>query len=304
MILAKPVRPEPLARSNPSCPVCGSEEVQPSFTKAEVDYYACAGCRFTFIFPWPDELALKNHYDECGRRYYSIEDLQQFLLSPKHYQREVGLLLRNSPMGRLLDVGCSVGGFVRAATELGFQAEGIDISPSSVACGQKAGINIRAGDFLSATFPAKFDAITMWATLEHLPDPNRFVKCARQWLRPGGVLLASVPNFSGVTQRLLRSKDRYVGIDHLNYWTAQAFAAYFARFGFEVTETVTFGFNPVTLIRDWRNRTFDCEQMAAEQIKSGSFKNTWMIHAHRVVERILNLGSLGDVVAIAARVPS
>ena len=32
-------------------------------------------------------------------------------------------------------------------------------------------------------------------------------------LRPGGVLLASVPNYSGITQRLIGKKDRYVGID-------------------------------------------------------------------------------------------
>jgi SAM-dependent methyltransferase len=289
----------------PNCPCCGSEQAVPSFQKKQVDYYACRSCRFTFIFPWPDDGSLKNLYDDYGHRYYAVEGLKDFLLSPKHYCREIGLLLRTTRVGSLLDVGCSVGGFVRAARELGYAAEGIDISPSSVAVGQRAGLEIRAGDFLSAGFPAKFDVITMWATLEHLADPNRYVNRARECLRPGGLLLASVPNFSGITQRLIGTKDRYVGIDHLNYWTALGFSSYLHRFGFEILETVTYGFNPVTLMRDWidGNKNVECEQMAVEQKKSASAKDTWLAHVHRFTEKLLNLGLLGDCVAVAARLP-
>jgi 2-polyprenyl-3-methyl-5-hydroxy-6-metoxy-1,4-benzoquinol methylase len=292
----------PMARPL-SCPCCESEQIAPSFNKKQVDYYTCRSCRFTFIFPWPDDGALKNLYDDYGHRYYSVEGLKDFLLSPKHYSREIGFLLRTTRVGSLLDVGCSVGGFVRAARELGYAAEGIDISPSSVSVGQRAGLEIRAGDFLCAGFPAKFDVITMWATLEHLAKPNRYVKRARECLRSGGVLLASVPNFSGITQRLIGTKDRYVGIDHLNYWTAHGFASYLDRVGFEVLEIVTYGFNPVTLMRDWidGNKNVECEQMAVEQKKSASAKDTWLAHAHRFAEKLLNLGLLGDCVAVAAR---
>ncbi len=286
------------------CPCCESEEVSLSFEKDQVNYYTCRSCKFTFIFPCPDDEALWKHYDDAGRQYYSTEGLKDFLLSPKHYRREIALLSRTTRAGTLLDVGCSVGGFVNAASELGDVAEGIDISPSSVAVGQKLGLKIRAGDFLSADFRAKFDVITLWATLEHLPEPNRYVRRARELLRPGGVLLGSVPNFSGITQRLIGTKDRYVGIDHVNYWTAQGFAAYFRRFGFEIMETVTFAFNPITLVNDWRNRKpFDCKDMAADQIRSAALKETWIAQAQRVVEKLLNLGLLGDSVAVAARVP-
>jgi hypothetical protein len=145
----------------------------------------------------------------------------------------------------------------------------------------------------------------MWATLEHLPEPNRYVQCAREWLRPGGVLLASVPNFSGITQRLLGSRDRYVGIDHLNYWTARSFEAYINRFGFEVLATETSGFNPLTILKDWRNRgqTVGCEQMAVEQKTVASLKGTWLHHGQRIAEKLLNVGLLGDAVAVAARLP-
>jgi len=287
------------------CPLCESEQVSLSFEKDRVNYYACRSCTFTFIFPYPDDKTLQRHYDDYGRRYYSLEGLKDFLLSQKHCDREIALLLRTTKAGSLLDVGCSVGGFVRAAGELGYTAEGIDVSASSVAVGQSVGVNVRAGDFLSADFPDRFDVITMWATLEHLPEPNRYVARARELLRPGGVLLASVPNYSGITQRLIGKKDRYVGIDHLNYWTARGFAAYFRRFNFEVLEVVTYGFNPITLLNDLRGRgqSCDCEQMAVDQKASASLKGGWIERTQRIAEKVLDMGSLGDCVAFAARLP-
>ncbi len=287
------------------CPCCDSKEVALSFQKGHVDYHVCRTCGFTFVFPWPDDGTLQNHYDDYGRQYYSIEGLKDFLLSPKHCHREIALLLRATRPGTLLDVGCSVGGFVRAVSEFGYAAEGIDISLSSVAVGKERGLKIQAGDFLHARFATQFDVITMWATLEHLPDPNRYVRRARELLRPGGMLLASVPNFSGITHRLIGARDRYVGIDHLNYWTAGGFASYLTRFGFEIAETVTFGFNPITLLKDWMNRgqSLSREQLAVEAKRNASFKDTWIAHAHGVVEKLLNLGLLGDVVAVAGRLP-
>ena len=165
------------------------------------------------------------------------------------------------------------------------------------------GLKLRAGDFLQASFSSKFDVITMWATLEHLPEPNRYLRTSLQWLRPGGILLASVPNFSSITQRLIGTKDRYVGIDHLNYWTARGFASYVGGFGFDIVETVTSGFNPMTLIRDYRSATHavECEQMAVEQTQVASIKGSWVRHVHRGVEKLLNVGLLGDSVAVAGR---
>jgi hypothetical protein len=71
-------------------------------------------------------------------------------------------------------------------------------------------------------------------------------------------------------------------------------------------ETVTFGFNPITLMNDWtnRNQPCDCKDMAADQMKSASRKDTWIAHAHGVAEKVLNAGLLGDCVAVAGRLPA
>ncbi|HKV63635.1 MAG TPA: class I SAM-dependent methyltransferase [Candidatus Acidoferrum sp.] len=290
-------------RSVLTCPCCESDKVKRAFEKGESGFYSCHKCCLTFIWPRPDDAALVDLYEDYGRRYYSSEGVKRYLLSANHYHREIELLSRTSQAGTLLDVGCSIGGFVKAAGELGYEAQGIDISGVSVAVGQSAGLKIQSGDFLRTAFADSFDVITMWATLEHLPEPSRYVQRALKMLRPGGVFLASVPNYAGITQRLIGRKDRYVGSDHLNYWTARGFASYLQKFNLQILETLTFGFNPLTLVRDAmdRGQSCGCEQMASEQTNAASWKSGWIGKGHRVAERVLNFGLLGDSVAVAGR---
>jgi 2-polyprenyl-3-methyl-5-hydroxy-6-metoxy-1,4-benzoquinol methylase len=291
------------AKARPFCQCCESTEVSLSFEKGGSDFYKCSGCRFTFIWPLPNDTALVELYQDYGRRYYSNDGVKEYLLSANHYRREIELLSRTAHAGTLLDVGCSIGGFVKAAGELRYAAQGIDISGVSAAVGQSAGLKIQSGDFLQTVFPDRFDVITMWATLEHLPEPSRYVQRALKMLRPGGVFLASVPNYSGITQRLIGKKDRYVGSDHLNYWAARGFASYLQKFNLEILEIFTFGFNPLTLVKAamGRGQNCDCEQMAVEQTSSASWKSGWIGRGHRATERVLNLGLLGDTVAVAGK---
>jgi SAM-dependent methyltransferase len=52
-----------------------------------------------------------------------------------------------------------------------------------------------------AVRPESFDVINMGASLEHVPHPNRVLEAAVKALRPGGLLVASVPNFAGWVPR-------------------------------------------------------------------------------------------------------
>ncbi len=287
------------------CPCCESVTGRLAFEKRGHAYYACSNCSVTFIYPRPQEEELRERYADYGERYYSRDGIKEYLLSPAKYLREIELLRQTTQIGRLLDVGCSVGGFVKAARELGYEAEGIDVSESSVRVGRAMGLPLRAGNFLQEEIQQRCGVVSMWATLEHLPNPNVFVRRARELLHPGGVLLASVPNYSGITQRLIGAKDRYVGGDHLNYWTASGFPEYLRRMGFEVVTARTFAFNPILLWQDWRHpdRSMECEDIAETQEFTAALKTSPLSYLHRFGERVLDLCALGDVVAVAALKP-
>ncbi len=47
-----------------------------------------------------------------------------------------------------------------------------------------------------------FDVIVFSDVLEHLPSPDDMLKLAIRGLKPGGIILASVPNFAHWSMRL------------------------------------------------------------------------------------------------------
>src|SRR6185295_12468984 len=82
--------------------------------------------------------------------------------------------------GRLLDVGAGSGALVARMAALGWQAEGLDFDPRSVAAARRRGLTMHLGGLEQAGFPdASFDAVTMSHSLEHVHDPVRWLGEAR-----------------------------------------------------------------------------------------------------------------------------
>ena len=138
--------------------------------------------------------------------------------------------------GRLLDFGCGAGAYVARMAAAGWKAEGLDASPHAVQAGREAGLTIRQGTLPGAALPAEsFDAITLLASLEHVPSPMATLKAARALLRPGGRLLAVCPQFGGVSARWFGSA--WYGLDlprHLTHFTEATLRRHVEAAGLEV----------------------------------------------------------------------
>lgn len=108
--------------------------------------------------------------------------------------------LEDLPPGRLLEVGCGSGQFLREAADAGWQAQGIDFDDQAIAAARATyGVDASAGDLLGMNYrDSEFDAIVMNNVIEHLPDPIKiFHECARI-LKPGGRLVMITPNSSSL----------------------------------------------------------------------------------------------------------
>lgn len=121
------------------------------------------------------------------------------LLQWAHLTATADILLekRAEPL-RVLDVGCFNGFYVRHLRELGLNAFGVDFNASAVAYGQavyglKGAISTRELQDLIAAGES-FDVVTMFEVVEHLEDFSAVIDEACELLRPGGLLIVSVPN--------------------------------------------------------------------------------------------------------------
>jgi SAM-dependent methyltransferase len=135
--------------------------------------------------------------------------------------------------GRLLDVGCATGKFLRAMLAVGWKVAGIEIDPDAARKARTVTPNIFEGDPLEAPFEAaSFDVVTAFHVVEHLPQPCAALAQMLTWLAPGGRLIVEVPNVAGVGGRLF---GRYwSGLDfprHLVHFSPATMRAMVARAG-------------------------------------------------------------------------
>ncbi len=130
--------------------------------------------------------------------------------------------------GRLLDIACGVGYGTRLLADeapVDLTALGVDLSSDAVAYAQEryAGsrIHYQAADAQVFEDPGGFDTIVSLETIEHLPDPVRFIDRMVSLLNPGGVFVASVPTTPSID----------VNPHHLHDFTERSFRGLFRRHG-------------------------------------------------------------------------
>ncbi|MBI4022825.1 methyltransferase domain-containing protein [Candidatus Berkelbacteria bacterium] len=101
--------------------------------------------------------------------------------------------LELQPGQTVLDVGCNAGARLeQLRREFQTVGTGIDLSPASIAAGQRRfpALSLQTGDAEALPFPdATFDAAISFETFEHVPDPARVLAEMARIVRPGGRLL-------------------------------------------------------------------------------------------------------------------
>ena len=145
---------------------------------------------------------------------------------------------------RVLDVGCGTGSVtVIANRDKGNTVLAIEPDADRSAVATARGIDVFCGvldhEFMSTRGP--FDIIMFADVLEHLPSPDDMLKLAMSGLKPGGIILASVPNVAHWSLRLELLFGRFdyteTGLcdaTHLRWFTQRTIRNLFTNHGLEI----------------------------------------------------------------------
>jgi len=120
---------------------------------------------------------------------------------------------------RHLDVGCGLGAFVAHAAGAGWDTHGSDVSEFGVERARRAvpGADLRAAAAHDRPQPDDtFDVVTALDVLEHLTHVDDALDAIHAMLRPGGVLIAVMPVYDGITGPLIRRLD--TDPTHIHKW--------------------------------------------------------------------------------------
>lgn len=263
------------------CPVCGEVKHAPHWQKDDLRIVRCVSCQMVFANPVPTSMASGEFYDTEGANYYLSPAKLESDYADVRFERELKLFQAFCPRGTVLDVGCSSGAFLFQLKKRwpgNYEILGTDVSGPPLDYAESRGVSVVRGSFLELDFhgcsrrskeaeaPAPqtsrlltsaatmsgFDAITFWATLEHLAEPKRFLEKAYSILKPGGLCFVLVPNLGSLAVRLLGAKCRYVYAQHLNYFSADTLTRLAAACRFDTAAVRFTHFNPVVTWQDWR----------------------------------------------------
>jgi 2-polyprenyl-3-methyl-5-hydroxy-6-metoxy-1,4-benzoquinol methylase len=195
-------------------------------------YWRCTPCSTLYLNPRPTELTIGNaytsyytHTDESVNKKvnkYNITKLIHLIkngylnktLGTKHADAvvlpswiygalgEIGLLPR-SPFhdisryqpGKILDIGCGSGKFLKFAKQLGWSVMGIELDENAVRAARAAGLNVIHGSFTEiSNLDQQFDLIVCSHVLEHVYDPVSLISLSLLRLAPNGEFWIQWPN--------------------------------------------------------------------------------------------------------------
>ena len=220
------------------CQLCGAR--CGSFVRqGPYQYWKCSVCGVAQLLPQPCIEELRAFYrtfhlsTELGGEYDEVEARMQ-----ADFPAKVVLAQYYTVSGEptLLDVGCGKGFFVKVAQDLGFEAECIDISETGIEHARDVlGVRATCGRLEEQMWSRRFDIVTLWATIEHVPNPTELLRSIRKTLRPGGVLLCDTGLGDAPWESVLPGYNQwYDAPQHLFVFTERSLCLILRNAGFEV----------------------------------------------------------------------
>ncbi|HEX8284183.1 MAG TPA: class I SAM-dependent methyltransferase [Pyrinomonadaceae bacterium] len=300
------------------CPGCGSSEGAPRGSKGGFELLSCRACRTLYASALPaSEVAddYEGYYGEGNLHVPEFIDrrLDEIVSGFEPYRRA----------GRLLDVGCGAGTFLRAAGRAGWTAVGVEVNATAAEHNRAAGFEVFNGELAAAPFPeGHFDVVILSEVLEHVADPRGMLRDILRVLRPGGLLWATTPNGRGLSARALGlGWSAVCPPEHLHLFSRRAARQLLTEAGFGRVRVVTEGANPVEILRALRGHAAPPAHAAPEaaqqpqpppvaagdeRVRAGYELNAFLSdgRARRLIKDTVNaalrLSRLGDSLKISA----
>lgn len=250
------------------CPLCGTfeyrllydvpdrmtfhlERAQSQPRENAFQIVACSSCGFLYLNPRPDRSHLGDYYRadsyDPHRRRGGGPIGALFRAARQITTRwKAAKVSKDLISSSLLDVGCGTGEFMVEMTRRGWQTTGIEISADAAEIAKGMGCDVMIGDPAEADLPVEaFDLVTLWHSLEHLPDLRGAADKISKALKPGGRLAVAVPNPDSVDARHYGA--RWAAWDaprHLYHFRPNDLTAIFSPYGIRMLRKISLPLDP------------------------------------------------------------
>jgi SAM-dependent methyltransferase len=217
------------------CALCGRRGAGVVRRDGPYAVVRCRGCGLVYLSPRPApdltaEIYSASYFESKSG---AAPGYASYSRAASALESEAAAKLRvverfQPPPARLLDHGCGTGVFLASAIARDYDAVGLDLSAYAIrTLVEERGLPAQQGT-LEAGWgaDASFDVVTSWDVLEHVPSPPATLQAIARVLRPGGLLVATTPDVTGIDARLLGR--RWYGFtkipEHYYYYSRRTLA--------------------------------------------------------------------------------
>jgi SAM-dependent methyltransferase len=212
------------------------------FSKDGYGIAECPSCGLVQLQPTPSPETLSALYETdayfggVGSGYSEYESQEAEYVAT--FREDVRRIAEFVPSGKVLEVGCGYGYFLQCALEAGYDAYGIDLSPTAVKwASERLPDRVFCGllEEVPQIREQQYDVIFGSHLIEHLTEPGAFLEHAARLLRPGGLIVLVTPNIGSLLSRA--SGRRWVSYkipEHVSYYDPRTITDLLDRTGFSV----------------------------------------------------------------------
>ena len=272
-----PTDAEKIDLAGSPCPACGATDStrQWATTWPEHGYPGrfvlrrCEGCGLWFNSPRLDGDALAALY---GRNYYF------FLRPPARELRRAADMVRRTVRvvddqvaeKRTLDVGCGRGYLPAVLMELGWAADGVEISPGAADDARRLfGLDVFTGtveQYAASAQMKTYPLVTAIDVIEHVPDPAAFAAALAKVTAPGGLLIVDTPNADSYNINVKGLAWKGFNPFHIYLFDADNLSQLLGRHGFAVERRFSYSNVPLDESQPAGRRARDAAVGAARSV--------------------------------------
>jgi 2-polyprenyl-3-methyl-5-hydroxy-6-metoxy-1,4-benzoquinol methylase len=150
----------------------------------------------------------------------------------------LNLIVKAMPSGKLLEVGCARGDFLRVARER-FDACGVEPNPELAASSTEVAPVYQ--DIIERTPWSGFDIVAGFHVIEHVDSPRSFIGAAAERLNRGGLLVIETPNIDSLPFKLFKSRWRQFIPEHYFFFSPNTVSRLLSQHGLTIESVVTIG---------------------------------------------------------------
>ena len=231
-----------------SCDLCGHDKPVFVLDSAGLDgsLVRCPSCGLYYVgsrrsnltFGSSDSSAVLDRVREANSRFQNLALDEEHRLAILNARWRLQILRRYCAAGRLLEVGCARGDFLRVAREF-FAVEGVEPNPELQASAREAA-PVYGG--VVETLPSTgFDVAASFHVIEHVDSPKAFLTAMAQRVRPGGIIAIETPNIGSLPFRVFGSRWREFIPEHYYFFDSQTIARLMQCAGLQVEKILSVG---------------------------------------------------------------